>query len=116
MTGEPEPEPGPDKGLDARVSTLESGQESLSDRVDEILGIVKGKHDGDPTGPPAAADPPPQQQITPEMMADVIRKVNAETPPPAPAKPTPEKPPREAGQPKRNRLAEVLYGKEAKPK
>jgi hypothetical protein len=32
-----------DEGLDARVSSLETGQQSLSEKVDQILGIVSGK-------------------------------------------------------------------------
>jgi hypothetical protein len=45
------PEPQPQQALDQRVSSLETGQENLTDKVDKILGIVSGGgHDDDPTG------------------------------------------------------------------
>ena len=48
----------PDSGLDERVAKLETGQETLSEKVDKILGIVSGHggtedgggHEDQPTG------------------------------------------------------------------
>jgi hypothetical protein len=45
------PEPKPEEALDQRVSSLETGQENLSGKLDKILGIISGGgHDDDPTG------------------------------------------------------------------
>ena len=45
--------PPPNQELDQRVSSLETGQESLSQKLDKLLGIVGGGgHDDDPTGDP----------------------------------------------------------------
>jgi hypothetical protein len=48
------PNPEPEEGLDQRVSSLETGQHSLSEKLDKILGIVGvgGGHDDEPTGQP----------------------------------------------------------------
>ena len=107
MADEPTPDPAPDGTLDQRVSSLETGQQTLTEKIDELLGIVKS--DREPT---TTADPPPAPDIT-EQVRQAIRDVNAEQPPPAKA-PEPEKPPREAGQPHRDRLHSVLFGKEGK--
>ena len=37
-----EPEPKPDDGLGQRVTSLEAGQTTLTEKVDQILGIVSG--------------------------------------------------------------------------
>jgi hypothetical protein len=110
VTTPPAPEPAPDASLSERVGKLETGQDSLSERIDRILGILDKKPEGDP--PVTGADAPPPD-IT-EQVKKAIRDVQAETPPPSPATPAPETPPREAGQPRRQRLAEVLYGREKK--
>jgi hypothetical protein len=50
MTGEPDPQP--EQGIDARVAALETGQETLSGKLDQILGIIgDGGHGGKPAGP-----------------------------------------------------------------
>ena len=33
-------DPAPEQGLDQRVSSLETGQESMSQKLDKLLGIV----------------------------------------------------------------------------
>ena len=110
MADSTEPDKGDQKPLDDRVSALETRQDSMAGKIDQILGIVSKTPD-QPTDPPAPTDPPPVVDIQAQMEA-AIRKVNAETPPPAPDKPTPETPPREAGQPFRERLAQTLYGRD----
>lgn len=106
---EPAPEPAPDGTLNERVGRLESGQDSLSERVDRILGILD-KPEGD--APVTSADDPPADMAA--QMEAAIRKVNAEAAAAAPDKPKPEQHPREAGQPFRQRLAEVIHGREPK--
>ena len=46
------PNPEAEEGLDQRVSSLETGQDSLSEKLDKILGIVGvgGGRDDEPTG------------------------------------------------------------------
>jgi hypothetical protein len=46
------PEPAPEQGLDSRVSSLETGQENLSGKLDKILGIISGDggHEGEVSG------------------------------------------------------------------
>jgi hypothetical protein len=39
---DPVEDPQPEQGIDQRVSSLEAGQESLSQKLDKILGIVGG--------------------------------------------------------------------------
>ena len=111
MADSTEPDKSGDKPLDDRVSALETRQDSMAGKIDQILGIVSKTPD-QPTDPPAPADPPPVD-IQAQMEA-AIRKVNAEKPPPEPDKPTRETPPREAGQPFREKLAQTLYGRERK--
>ena len=36
-----EGDPAPEQGLDGRVSSLETGQESLTQKLDKLLGIVR---------------------------------------------------------------------------
>jgi hypothetical protein len=42
-----EGDPAPKEGLDGRVSSLETGQESLSQKLDKLLGIVGADGPGD---------------------------------------------------------------------
>lgn len=106
------PEPQPEQSLDKRVGALETGQESLTEKVDKILGIVSGGHDPKPTEPVTQADPP---QDMAEQMRQAVRDVHAERDQAATkSKPEPEHKPREAGQPGRQRAARILYGKEPK--
>ena len=104
MTAPPEPE-----GLEPRVARLETGQESIAEKVDRILGLLDKKPEGDP--PVTSADPAPAADMG-EQMRQAVRDVHAERDQAA-AKdpPKPEVPPREAGQPAKQRLARVLYGK-----
>lgn len=55
MADEPEgQEPGGTETLDDRVSQLETGQQSLTEKIDKLLGIVSGggdKPDGEPPAP-----------------------------------------------------------------
>ena|ERR1700676_2415212 len=44
-----EEKPAPEQGLDGRVSSLETGQESLTQKLDKLLGIV-GAGDGQDSG------------------------------------------------------------------
>jgi hypothetical protein len=44
-----EENPAPEQGLDGRVSSLETGQESLTQKLDKLLGIV-GAGDGQDSG------------------------------------------------------------------
>jgi hypothetical protein len=39
-------DPAPEQGLDQRVSSLETGQESMSQKLDKLLGIVGADGDG----------------------------------------------------------------------
>ncbi len=55
MAKEPETDPpkepaAPDTGLGQRVESLEHGQESLSHKLDKILGIISGGPDDDDPG------------------------------------------------------------------
>jgi hypothetical protein len=111
VTTPPEPtEPAPDGSLTERVGKLETGQESIAGKVDRILGLL------DKPGTPAAdpgtttADPAPADMG--EQMRQAVRDVHAEAVAAEAAKPKPEQRPREAGQPFRQRLAEVVHGKE----
>ena len=53
-----EEKPAPEQGLDGRVSSLETGQETLTQKIDKLLGIVgadgpgdgQDGHDGEGTG------------------------------------------------------------------
>jgi hypothetical protein len=56
-----------DEGLEDRVGQLETGQQSLSQKVDQILGIVSGSSGGDGGG--GGQDPPGQ----PGSIAEEIR-------------------------------------------
>src|SRR5271170_2093318 len=47
-----EPDPGPEQGLDQRVSSLETGQQSMSDKLDKLLGIVGAGHPDEGSGKP----------------------------------------------------------------
>ena len=112
MTETP-PEPQSGDSLDTRVSALETGQESIAEKVDKILGIL-GKPAA-PAEPVTTADPAPAADMG-EQMRQAVRDVHAERDQAA-AKdpPKPEVKPREAGQPGRQKLARVLYGKEPRP-
>lgn len=108
-----EPEPAPGDTLETRVGKLETGQESISTKVDRILGILDKP--ADPGGPVTTADPAPPAVDVAEQMRQAVRDVHAETE--AAAKKDPPKPevqPREAGQPFRQRLGEVIHGREPK--
>lgn len=101
-------EPAPE-GLEPRVAKLETGQESMSERIDKILGLLD-KPAGDE--PVTSADPAPAADMA-EQMRQAVRDVHAERDQAAAKEPPkPEVPPREAGQPAKQRLARVLYGKE----
>ena len=109
MTTPPEPQPG--DSLDARVGKLEAGQDSLSERIDRILGILDKKPDAPGKEPVTGADQPPADMA--EQMRQAVRDVHAERDQAAAKEPPkPEVPPREAGQPAKQRLARVLYGKD----
>jgi hypothetical protein len=118
MTAPPQPEPAkPDPpkadALGQRVDALESGQSTIEGKVDQILGIL-GK-DGTGSDSDVTRADPPAPQITPDMMADAVRKVNAERDAAAAkATPEPEKTPAEVGLPLRARVARALYGKDPK--
>ena len=103
----PTPEPAPDGSLTERVGKLETGQDTIASKVDRILGILD-KPEGD--APTTTADPAPADMG--EQMRQAVRDVHAEAVAAEAAKPKPEQPPREAGQPFRQRLAEVVHGRE----
>ena len=112
MTTPPEPtpaEPAPDGSLTERVGKLETGQESMSTKLDSILDKLTGERvataDRVTTADPAPAD-------MGEQMRQAVRDVHAEAVAAEAAKPKPEQRPREAGQPFRQRLAEVVHGRE----
>lgn len=52
------PDPKPEQGINQRVASLEAGQESMSQKIDKILGMVSGdtreqdtgEHEDKPTG------------------------------------------------------------------
>src|SRR5215475_4246993 len=101
MTSPPEPAaPAPpaaataDGTLSDRVGKLEAGQDSLSERVDKILGILD-KPEGD--SPATSADLPPAADMA-EQMRQAVRDVHAEAAQAEAKKPKPEVTPREAGQ------------------
>jgi hypothetical protein len=51
---EDEANPAPEEGLDQRVGRLEAGHESMTHKLDRILGLVGGGgHDEEPTDQPA---------------------------------------------------------------
>lgn len=109
-----EPEPAPGDTLETRVGKLETGQESISGKVDKILGILDKP--ADPAAEPVTtADPAPPADMG-EQMKEAVRAVNAETAAAAAKKdpPKPETPPREAGQPFREKLGQVIHGREPK--
>ena len=111
---EPVQDPDTKEPLDERVTALETGQESLTEKVDKILGIVSKGHDDKPSEPVTTADPAPADMA--EQMRQAVRDVHAERDQAdAKSKPEPEHKPREAGQPGRQRAARILYGKEPKP-
>lgn len=106
------PEPAAGDTLETRVGKLETGQESIDAKVDRILGILD-KPEGDE--PVTSADAPPAGPDMAEQMRQAVRDVHAETA--AAAKkdpPKPEQPPREAGQPFREKLGQVIHGREPK--
>lgn len=107
-----EPEPAPGDTLETRVGKLETGQESIGAKVDKILGILDKKPGGDETVTSADA-PPPAADMT-EQMKEAVRAVNAESAAAKPDPPKPEVPPREAGQPFRERLGRAIHGREPK--
>jgi hypothetical protein len=81
------PEAHPDTGLDQRVSTLETGQQSILSKLDQLL-----------TGPPEPAEAEqPAVSISEEIRKQLDqrdrRRAKAEPETPAPAAPEPEKPP-----------------------
>jgi hypothetical protein len=108
---EPTPTPAtePDGSLTERVGKLETGQDTIAGKVDRILGILD-KPDGD--APATTADAPAADMG--EQMRQAVRDVQAETAAAGVSAPKPEVRPREAGQPFRQRLAEVIHGKEPK--
>jgi hypothetical protein len=109
VTTPPEPtEPAPDGSLTERVGKLETGQESIAGKVDRILGLLDKP--GTPAESTTTADPAPADMT--EQMKEAVRAVHAETAAADAAKPKPEQRPREAGQPFRQRLAEVVHGRE----
>lgn len=117
MTTPPADPPQPAAGdtLETRVGKLETGQESMSGKLDTILDKLSGKPADDPA-PVTTADPPPAAPDMGEQMRQAVRDVHAETEA-ANAKKEPPKPevqPREAGQPFRQRLGEVIHGREPK--
>jgi hypothetical protein len=101
-TGTPEPAPGGD-GLDGRVSALESGQQTIMGKLDQLLGF----HDKKPA--------PPAEPERPEVsIAEEIRRQLSERDakaPPAPDKAPaaePEKPPK----PPARRVTRAMWGDE----
>lgn len=116
MTTPPaEPQPAPGDTLETRVGKLETGQESIAGKVDKILGILDKP--ADPAAEPVTtADPAPDAPDMAEQMRQAVRDVHAEAAAAAAkdSKPKPEVQPREAGQPFRQRLGEVIHGREPK--
>jgi hypothetical protein len=109
MTTPPEPPPAPAEPPKERLDKIEAEQERQGSVLTEILALVKGK--GAPE--PAAGDPPkPDPGDMYEQMKRAVKEVNAEKPPPAPAKPEPEVPPREPGR-RRDKVARFIFGKAA---
>lgn len=49
MADENNTDPQPEQGIDKRVSSLEAGQESLTQKIDKILGLVGGGHADEPS-------------------------------------------------------------------
>lgn len=101
------------QGLEPRVEKLEAQNETMSGKLDAILDKLTSRPAEQE--PVTTADPAPDPVDIGEQMRQAVRDVHAETA--AAAKkdpPKPEVPPREAGQPARQRLATVLYGKEPK--
>ena len=109
----PAPEPHHPEGLEPRVEKLEAGQETMTSKLDNILGLLdtgRGPKDGEPST--TTADPAPPADMA-EQMRQAVRDVHAERDQAAAKEPPkPEVPPREAGQPAKQRLARVLYGKD----
>jgi cell division septation protein DedD len=65
--GTPEPSPAPEGGgLGERVSALESGQQTISGKLDEVLGFLKREPD-----PPASPAGPERPEVS---IADEIRR------------------------------------------
>lgn len=112
-TPTPEPEPAAEDGtLTERVGKLETGQDSLSERVDRILGILDKPASDEPV---TRADEPDHAADMAEQMKEAVRAVHAERDQAAAKEaPRPEVQPREAGQPAKQRVAAILFGKEAK--
>lgn len=113
MPDEPAPGPAAEDGtLTERVDKLETGQESMSAKLDTILDRL--------TGPPASDEPvtradEPAAADMAEQMKEAVRAVHAERDQAAAKEaPRPEVQPREAGQPAKQRMAAILFGKEAK--
>jgi hypothetical protein len=54
-----EPKPAAEEGLDQRVSSLETGQQTMTEKLDKILGIVgAGGHDAEGSTDPKEAGAP----------------------------------------------------------
>ena len=61
----------PEQGIDQRVSSLEAGQESLSQKLDKILGIVGG--DG-----PAEGGHPDEDKGAPNIAHEIRAQLDAD--------------------------------------
>jgi hypothetical protein len=48
---DPVENPEPEQGLDQRVSSLETGQQNITEKIDKLLGIVGAGHDDKATDP-----------------------------------------------------------------
>jgi hypothetical protein len=105
--------PAPDAPLEQRVGKLESGQQTLSGKLDTIIDKLSGGSSA-PAAPVTTADPAPS--VAPDMteqMAEAIRRVNAEAAAKStPAVPEPEQTPREITVRGKEKLQHLLFGKE----
>lgn len=111
----PAPAPAPPASAEARqdqqIAELRTEQQRQGGVLEEIRGMLT-RGTGDPgAAPPVRGDPPPAPDLA-EQVKEAVRAVNAEQAAAGPAKPKPEKRPREVGQPFRQRLQKTLFGGE----
>jgi hypothetical protein len=69
MADDGKPDPAPEQGLDQRVSSLETGQQSLSEKLDKVLGIVSGGHDDQGSDPDGKGSPNIAHEIRAQLDA-----------------------------------------------
>lgn len=98
---------------DDRITALEETQKTQDGKLDKILGLLEGKPAAAAAAAPVtSAEPPPGPDIA-EQVRQAVRQVAAEQAPAKP-EPKPEVRPREAGQPRRERLQGIMFGRDPK--